>query len=463
MPPKKRRGYKKGSPNRILRTIRPFREFMQMEESGGIVLFLCIIIALIWANSPIASTYFDFWGTKITLTMGDFVLSKPLLIWINELLMTPFFFLIGLEIKREILIGELCTPKDALLPFLTAFGGMVVPAVIYTLFNPFGTPGSVGWAIPIATDIAFTLGILSIFGKQVPSSLRVFLVTLAIVDDIGSVLVIAIFYTEEIYWLYLVLSAVVFLILCVINKLGIRKQAIYILLGIFLWLFLLESGVHATLAGILLAITIPATTKIDFEEFKQTSNQLLMRLEEAADGAPESCDLEVFLNTSHTLENACQDAEAPIQRWEHVLTPWVAFLVVPVFTLTNGGVMLLTSIAQVGTSSISFGIIMGLVIGKPLGVITSVFLTTKLGLSKIPEELNWSHFAGVAFLAGIGFTMSIFVASLSFSDDAILSLAKASILIASMISGIIGAVIIGWTVRMKKRALKPHIPQLDKF
>jgi len=457
MPPKKRY-FKKGRPNQILRVVKPFREFMQYEASGGLVLISCVIIALIIANLPFGSLYFLLWETEVGISVGPFSILQPLIFWVNDVLMVIFFFLIGLEIKREVLIGELNAPENAIAPVIGAIGGMIVPALIYLVINPPGTSGANAWAIPIATDIAITLGILSLFGKRIPTSLKIFVTTLAIVDDIGGVIVIALMYSHGISLIHLGIAAGVFMLLVVLNRLGIRHTLPYAVLGVFLWIEFLLSGAHPTIAGILIAISIPATTKINIQEFNEISGELVRRLHASTSQDSEEIDISLFLNTTKTLEMACRDVETPLRQAEHALTKWLAFAIIPIFALANAGVAFTSVNSNLLFSSVPTGIILGLVIGKPLGVSLSIWIGIHLGVIKMPEHVNWEIMISTAFLTGIGFTISTFIASLAISDLNLLQAAKGAILLASLVSGLFGFFVLRYTLRKREIALIPYIP-----
>lgn len=377
------------------------------------------------------------WETRFSIAIGNFILDEPLGFWVNDLLMAIFFFLIGLEIKRELLIGWLCSFQQAILPVIAAFGAMTIPALIYVLFNPPGSPGSMGWAIPMATDIAICLGILNLFGNKIPTPTKVFLTTLAIVDDLAGILVIAIFYSHGLHIEYLLLSIVLAVSLIGLNRLGIRRLVPYLLIGALLWTSLLLGGIHPTIAGVLLAVSIPATTKINYEEFKDINDQLYGRLEKIVSCAPEEVDTKAFLNTTNTLERACRDAEAPLQRTEIMLAPWVAFFIVPLFVLANAGVRIESNLLELFTHPVTLGIIFGLVIGKPLGVISSIWLIEKTGRIQVSAAFNRELLVGISLLTGIGFTISLFISGLSFAPGVLLESAKTGILIAALISGIL--------------------------
>ncbi|MHA2368821.1 MAG: Na+/H+ antiporter NhaA [Candidatus Hodarchaeales archaeon] len=433
----KTKWFKKRRDEPIRKIIKPFQEFIELESSSGIVIIACVIIALLWINSPFQDSYLDLWKTKITLEIGtDFLLSKELILWINDLLMAIFFFLVGLEIKREVLIGELSSYKQAILPIMAAIGGMIMPALIYVLFNPPGSEGAKGWAVPMATDIALALGVLMLFRHRIPLSIKVFLTSVAIVDDIGAILVIALFYSSKLYLNYLLLAGGVFLILMGLNRLGVRHPLIYLLFGFLLWFFIFKSGFHATIAGILLAMAIPATIKMDYVEFEENGRKIMEELSLAARQG--ISDIKVYQSSLQTLEVMCQDVEPPLQRMEHFLAPYVIFLIMPFFALGNAGVEFEGDLIQVLTDPITLGIFFGLVVGKPLGVGLAVLLGVKLGLAQIPDDVDWWHIVGAGSLAGIGFTMSTFISGLAFTTGSILDMAKIGILLASFCSAVIG-------------------------
>lgn len=408
---------------------------MRQEASSGVLLLACTVAALVWANSPWADAYSRLWQTRLTVGYGDVTLAKPLLLWINDGLMAIFFFVVGLEIKREVLVGELASLRRAALPIVAAIGGMAVPALIYAAFNA-GGAGAPGWGIPMATDIAFALGVLALLGKRAPVALRVFLAALAIVDDIGAVLVIALFYTAEIAAPSLAVAAVFLLLLAAANRLGIRHPLVYGLLGIGLWVAFLKSGVHATIAGVLLAITIPSRARIDSLEFARHSRAILEEFEAARAGSQETNETQQA--ALQALEATVQHAEAPLQRMEHALHPWVAFLIMPVFALANAGVTLGDGLSSVLVHPVSLGVLTGLVIGKQMGVTAFVWLAVKTELADLPAGITWRQIYGASWLAGIGFTMSLFIAGLSFGDAPPLAAAKFGILAASLIAGIAG-------------------------
>ncbi len=419
----------------------PLQSFFRSEAAGGLLLLGCAVLAFIWANSPFAAAYFDLWQTYVTVGVGSFVIDKPLLLWINDGLMAIFFFLIGLEIKREVMGGELSNPKSAALAVAAALGGMLVPALAYVMLNA-GGAGSAGWGIPMATDIAFALGVLALLGNRVPLALKVFLTALAIVDDLGAVLVIALFYTAEVSTTALLWAAGFFAVLVVLNRLGVQRTALYIILGVGLWLAFLKSGVHATIAGVLLALTIPASRRLDAPDFLDRARAYLASFAEDVKPGETAPTLQQQ-DAIFALENACEAAETPLARMEHGLHKPVAFFIIPVFALANAGVALTGGLGALLSSPVTLGIVLGLVVGKPIGITLMAWLAVKTGLASLPAGTTWKQVVGVSALCGIGFTMSIFIATLAFPGDAaLLDAAKLGILLGSLISGVLGWVLL---------------------
>ncbi len=426
----------------IQRIVRPFERFAHLESSGGVLLFVCTVLALAWANSAWSGGYSALWSSRVSVGFGTWELSKPLLLWINDGLMAIFFFVVGLEIKREFLIGELADRKKAALPIFGAIGGMVVPAGLYAAVAWGDEAAMRGWAIPMATDIAFALGALAILGDRVTKSLKVFLVALAIVDDIGAILVIAVFYTEEISWSMLGVGFIFLAIMALGNKLGVRTPYFYGILGLGLWLAFLKSGVHATIAGVLGAFTIPASTVISPRQFLEKVRRAIDRFDEASRGkSGPMYATEEQQSTVASVEHACERLEAPMMRLEHRLHPYVMFLIMPIFALANAGVALGGESSFSLSDACPLGIVLGLVIGKPLGIFLTSWLAGKAGLANL-EGFRLMHIVGAGCLGGIGFTMSLFIAALGFGDSDLLAPAKIAILLASVVSGILGMVIL---------------------
>lgn len=417
----------------------PFRRFLAIKASGGILLIIATLAAMIAANSPFADSYEQLWETKFGFSFGGVGLFKPLILWVNDGLMALFFFVIGLEIKREILEGELSSPRQAALPIAAAIGGMVVPAAIYLAFN-LGTPTKAGWGIPMATDIAFALGILMLLGDRVPAALKTFLAALAIVDDLGAVLVIALFYTSDISLENLGLGAGFLALLVAANMLGIRHVMVYAVLGVGgLWLAFLLSGVHPTVAGVLAAFCIPARSRIDCPAFVASSRAAVDEFEAAGTDGENVLTNAGRQSALLKLELLSEAASPPLQRLEHNLHPWVMYLIMPIFAFANAGVRLDGELSGLLSSAPVLGIVLGLFIGKQIGVFGFSWLAVKLNLAVLPSGTCWSSLYGTSLLAGIGFTMSLFIASLAFSTQPeVLAQAKLAILIASTISAVLG-------------------------
>lgn len=422
-----------------------FQRFFRTETVGGSILLLFAIAALALANSPLAEVYEQLWQIPLIVGTVDYSLSLTLHQWINDALMAAFFLLVGLEIKRELLVGELASVKKAALPISCALGGMIVPAAIYWMFNRTGI-GARGWGIPMATDIAFALGALALIAPRAPIGAKVFLTALAIVDDMGAVMVIAFFYSDAIAWSALTGAAVLLLILIGFNAIGVRRLWPYLLAGAVFWYFVHESGIHGTVAGVVLAFTIPTHTRINTAEFSRRARALLDRFDRTETG-----DLVVMTSkgqqeTLFALEHASEGVTAPILRLEHALHNFSAFVVMPLFAFANAGVRIS---GPVEYASIGFGVLAGLIIGKPLGITAAAFVAVKSGIAKLPDGLSWRSLLGYALLAGIGFTMSLFIAMLAFGEGRPVNAAKLGILAGSLLAGIIAAIILKTTARTK--------------
>lgn len=423
------------------RLVRAFQDFARLEAAGGILLLGATAVALVWANSPWEPWYRELWHATVTVGAGDLVLAKPLELWVNDGLMAIFFFVVGLEIKRELLVGELASPRRAALPAAAALGGMLAPAAIYLAFN-LGGAGGRGWGIPMATDIAFAIGVLALLGERVPFALKVFLTALAIVDDLGAVLVIAVFYTSELSFRALGAGGAVLLAMAVLNLTGVRRIGPYGLLGVLLWLALLKSGVHATVAGVLAALTIPSGAPINTGVFRARSRQLLDEFE-AADANPGTHHMSGSqLETVYGLSSLIEEVETPLQRLEHALHPWVTFGIMPIFALANAGVALGAGLGDALRHPVTLGVIAGLVLGKPLGVGAFAWLAVTIGVAERPAGTTTRQFVGLGLLAGIGFTMSLFISSLAFGESPLLDNAKVGILAASLVAGVAGALVL---------------------
>lgn len=419
--------------------LQPFQRFIRAEAAGGILLLIFAVVALVWANSPWADAYFNVWQTYVTVGFGSAGISKPLLLWINDGLMAVFFFLVGLEIKREMLVGELADARKAAFPMAAALGGMLVPAGIYALVNG-GTAFASGWGIPMATDIAFALGVLALLGPRVPLALKVFLTALAIVDDLGAVLVIAIFYTSELATGALVTAGVLFVLLLGFNRLGVQRTAVYVFFGLALWVAVLKSGVHATVAGVLLALAIPARRRLDTQSFLDRLKSYTNRFGDTLPGEedPKSASSEQQ-DIIHSVEIAAKNAETPLVRMEHALTGWVAFGIMPIFALANAGVSFEgIDVGSALAHPVSLGVLLGLFLGKQLGVFAFAWAAVKSGLAELPRGVTWRAVYGVSCLTGIGFTMALFIAGLAFDDALALDRAKMGILAGSLLAGLLG-------------------------
>ena len=373
-----------------------FKDFFSSKSAGGILLLVCVIISLLIANSSFGSTYASFLDTELGQNFGGITLKYPILHWINDGLMAIFFLLVGLEIKRELVEGELSSPKQAALPVFAAIGGMIVPALLFTLFNN-NTPTANGWGIPMATDIAFAIAILSLLGDKVPTSLKIFLTALAIVDDLGAILVIAVFYSTEIHLDYLSYAGATLALLILLNRLKVMNLLFYLIPGTLLWYFIHHSGIHATFAGVLTALTIPTTP---------------------------------------------DETESPLEKLEHTLNKPVSFIIMPIFALANTNIRFETGMIEGIVSNMGLGILFGLLIGKPLGIFIMSWLSVKTGIGSLPEGVKWTQVIGLGVLGGIGFTMSIFIAMLSYKAPDLQTNAKFVVLITSVLAGAIGYMIL---------------------
>lgn len=419
--------------------ITPLQKFIKTESLSGILLFTATIIALIWANSSSSSIYESLWQYKVGFSFQDFELKKPLILWVNDGLMAIFFFLIGLELKREFLIGELDTLKKASFPFFAALGGVIVPIALFLILNK-NPETTKGWGIPMATDIAFALAILKLLGNRIPMSIKVFLTAFAIIDDIGAVLVIALFYSSAINWLLVLYALVLFLIVAFLSYKKIYSNSIFLIIGIIIWFLFLKSGIHPTIAGVLMAFTIPIKQKIDINSFTEKTFQIIdsLKRDKKEDGKLLS---KSQLKKLALLKSSSGKVKSPLQHLEIKLHNWVAFLIMPIFALANAGVIINTDMQIEYAMIANIGI--GLFVGKFIGITSFSFLGVKLGITALPNGVNYTQIIGVAVLAGVGFTMSIFIANLAFSGSQIfIDSAKIGILIGSFVSGLIGYLIL---------------------
>ncbi len=423
----------------IEKILAPVSRFIHLEYTSGIVLLGCVLAAILWSNFDHES-YEHLWEINFSVGFDKFELSKPLHVWINDGLMAIFFFVIGLELKREFIAGELSTVKKASLPMMAALGGMVVPALIYFAINH-GTQAVRGWGIPMATDIAFALGLLAMAGKGVPSSIKVFLSALAVADDLGAVLVIAIFYTSDLNFAVLGIAGVFLMILIAGNAIGIRNSAFYLLFGICVWVCFYFSGIHATIAGVLVAFTIPAVTRISERKYSDTLRQLSYKFDEEI---PNNSTL-LTANQYHIINDVKQlslAAETPLQKIEHAIHPWVAFVIMPLFALANAGIVISADFFMAIQNPVTVGVMIGLVVGKFVGVLLFTWFMVKVKASVLPHNSSWMHIIGVALLAGVGFTMSLFISGLAFNNIEFVTQAKYGILMASVIAGVAGLIIL---------------------
>ncbi len=443
----------------------PFANFMKNEVAGGVVLMVSSLVALVLANSVWGHGFHEFWtGSKLSLVMGDWTFPPAphaghMEWWVNDALMAAFFFVIGLEIKREFLSGELREPRKAALPLIAAVGGMAVPGIIFAALN-WGQESMRGWAIPTATDIAFALGVLALLGKRIPPALRVFLVTLAIADDLGALVIIALFYTspDRLSIPMLMMAFAAMGLMGGMNLVGIRRWWLYLVVGLVLWYFVLESGLHPTIAGVMGALTIPVWTKIDGKEFTSQTRRLADEFDQHPGEEREGLGGMIVTSPVQqgvlgAMERLTEAAQTPLQRLEKGMVPLAAFLVVPVFALANAGV----SVGDVGsralTDSVAWGIVLGLVIGKAVGIFGASLLAVKLGICALPAGVSWRHLFGAALLGGIGFTMSLFIAHLAFGHSERLEVAKLAVLSGSALAAVLGA---GVLMTCKPVAVKDH-------
>lgn len=418
----------------------PFSQFIKKESSSSILMLSSMFLALFFANSPFSDWYQSLWQQKSGFTFGNFSLYKPLILWINDGLMAIFFFVIGLEIKREILIGELSDVKGAVFPIIGAVGGAIVPALIYTFIN-LKNGNLSGWGVPMATDIAFAVGVMALLGNKVPTQLKIFITSLAVVDDIIAILVIAIFYTSSVKVNYLIMVAITITLLFVINRLKIKLVLAYLFIGMILWYFFLKSGIHATIAGVILAFFIPSEPKIPLQTFRKTMNKFLEQLQNCPNNPDSEIPTKCQKNILNKILYISVSTYNPMSRLEYNLHTLSAFIIMPIFAFANAGVKINFSEISLVFSPISLGIILGLVLGKPIGIILSISIFQKLKILTIPTEIKKVHILGAGLLAGIGLTMSIFISTMAFNDTDI-ETAKLAILTASVIAGISGYLVL---------------------
>jgi len=425
----------------------PLEEFIHEETTSGLVLMVCTLIAMVLANTVLVHAYEHVLHTEIAISFGQFELRHTLHHWINDGLMAFFFMVVGLEIKREVIVGELSDPKAALMPIVAAIGGMAIPAIIFYLFNA-GTETANGWGIPMATDIAFAVGVLVLLGSRIPKTVLTFLVGVAIVDDLGAVVVIALFYTEQIYMNWLVLAGVVVSLLVLLNRVGVRNPIPYFIIGLVVWFAMLQSGVHATLAGVLIALTIPVKPKFDTDSFIDHVNHVVGDLKQTRQ-AFVGHDSDPAYSIIHdnqsrallqTLENGVHAVESPLQRLEHAMHMPVALMIIPLFALANAGIPIeWGTLGGTLMEPAALGVMAGLILGKLLGITGVTWLFIKMGFGSLPKGMTTHHLIGVGLIGGIGFTMSIFIAELGFAGNAeALLMAKTGVLFASIFAGVLG-------------------------
>ena len=420
----------------VARMLGPFQEFARTGALGGIVLLACTALALGWANSAWTDGYFALWGTEIDVGLASHPLRLSLRDWINDGLMAVFFLLVGLEMKREVLVGELASPRQAMLPIAAALGGMLFPALVYVALNG-GGEGARGWGIPMATDIAFALGVLALLGPRVPLGLKVFLVALAIVDDLGAVLVIAGFYTSTIHPHALAAAGAVVVLLVVLNRARVHALSPYLALGVLLWVAVHDSGVHATVAGILLALAIPTRSRIDADEFSARVGDVIVDFRRGETGDRLVLTSSAQQEALHALAVGATAVTPPLLRLEHALHRPVSFAIMPLFALANAGVRLAT-FGEAISSRVAWGVALGLLVGKTAGIALFAWIAVRTGVASLPAGVGWRTIYASSWLGAIGFTMALFVAGLAFAGTPMLETAKAGILVASTVAGAVG-------------------------
>ena len=436
-------GTAQASPLALART--PLNDYVQSNVSGIGLLLLGAGLALVFANSPLSDSYANFWNTELTVGVERFAITESLRTWVNDGLMALFFFIVGLEIKREILVGELRYPRQAALPIAAAVGGAIGPALVYSLLV-LGGNGTEGWGIPIGTDTAFSLGIISLLGSRVRPQLLVFLTAFAIIDDILAVMVIAIFYTDQITWSAVAAAGVLLLVLIVANRAGLQRWPVYAILGVGLWLAVFESGVHGTLAGVLVAMVVPARAWINPSEFLARGRRLMDDFERACYTTINMLTNEPQQHATQSLARLTEQVEAPLTHFLHRLNPWVAYGVVPLFAFANAGIPIVDGFSDALGSAVTWGVIAGLIVGKPLGITLFAWLAVRTGIALLPGSIEWRQIFGVAWLGGIGFTMSLFISELAFGADPLADVARIGILAGSVVAGAIGYLILRATL-----------------
>lgn len=432
----------------------PLSKFIRLETSSSIVLFIATVAALILANSPISESFLRFWDNYATINVPGIELSKPVIKWINDGLMVVFFFLIGLEIKRELVLGELNNFKKASLPLFAALGGMIFPAFLFIALN-FGEPGSQGWGIPVATDIAFALGILQLLGKRVPIGLKVFLMAFAIIDDLGAILIIALFYSSNLVWGYIVIGVLIVASLFILSYKGYYSKYFFFLMGIVVWILFLKSGIHATIAGVLLAFTIPLKRETNTKTFYN-------KVKEELDVFIADCDnnndqtkilTENQLSALEEIKELSEKTSPPLQNLEHSLHGWVSYLIMPLFAFANAGVVFNFSVDS--NMSLTANIALSMIFGKAIGIFLFSFLSIKSKLSELPNNITYKMLGGISILGGLGFTMSLFINNLAYTDQVFIDSAKMGILIGSITTGVIGFLVLKAALKSSEKNEMP--------
>jgi Na+:H+ antiporter, NhaA family len=420
----------------MLKKFLVIEDFISKEALSGVLLFLATVAAVIVANSSLGQSYYDLWHMPLGMTLGDKTISMTLTYWIDDGLMALFFLMVGLEIKREMVIGELSSVAKASFPIVAAIGGMVIPALIYVALN---TDNPLGFGIPMATDIAFALGILMLLGTRVNPALKLFLVALAVVDDLGAVLVVATVYTSEIKAEYFLHAGVTYALIWLLNYMGVKKILPYLILGVFLWVFIHEIGIHATIAGVLLAFAIPISSKIDEDKFIEKTRESIDDFEKHRDPIPVLNHHQI--DALESMAHGYDKVQNPLVRLEHNLHGLSAFFIMPLFAFSNAGVIIDFSTIDANLM-IVLGVVLGLLVGKPIGIFGFTYLATKIGIIKKPDEISWGDVVAVGFLGGIGFTMSIFITHLAFADETVIAAVKLGVFAASFLAAVIGVTLI---------------------
>lgn len=431
--------------------INAFESFLQNQVTGGILLLLCTVTAVFLASFPGTSWFDNIWETEAGISIGKFNIEMSLRSWINDALMAVFFFVVGLEIKREMLVGQLSSIKRSALPIMAALGGMIAPAIIFSVFNTGHPDTANGWGIPMATDIAFAIGILSLLGERVPGGLKIFLTALAIVDDLGAIIVLAIFYpTHALHLNYLLYVAAIMAGLILMNRARIKNKYVYLIPGVFMWYLTYKSGIHATISGVFLAMVIPSKGNINEIRFQTKISMLLEKFRLTSRKQLQVLTSPEQQHIIHSMHKEIKDVDPLMHRFESKLHPIVTFLIMPLFALANAGVEInIGQLAANGIKPISLGIFFGLIIGKPLGIFLFSFISIKLKMATRPDGINWRQLAAAGILGGIGFTMSIFINNLAFTDPSIIDVGKVSILISSTTAAILGLAALNFTCKGK--------------